>query len=138
MGAKCVNLAKKILKVACIQMCPKPYDLAQNLALALNLAQKAYKKGARLIVLPELFDSGYCVDDRDKEFALDFSLHKKAQKSATFRALSDFAKSSGVYIIACGIQKEATKDSTKDSAKKGKKLQNYMTQPTLSRHKANA
>ena len=113
MRAKNANLTKsqkaRILNVAVIQMCPKPYALRQNLQLALNLAKEAHKKGANLIVLPELFDSGYCVNDRDAEFGIDFGAikqgEKSMQKSATFRALSDFAKSSGVHIIACSIEK---------------------------------
>lgn len=102
----------KILKIALIQMCAKPYALSENLALALNLAKIAHKKGANLIILPELFDSGYCVSDRDAEFGIDFGTikrGKKAQQNATFRALSDFAKSSGAYIVACGIEKSSKK-----------------------------
>ena len=117
-GANLANLAKpksqkaRILKVAVIQMCAKPYALSENLALALNLAKEAHKKGANLIILPELFDSGYCVSDRDAEFGIDFRSIKRgknARKNATFRALSDFAKSSGVYIVACSIEKDSKK-----------------------------
>ena len=106
----------RILNVALIQMCPKPYALSKNLALALNLVKEARKKGANLIVLPELFDSGYCVGDRDAEFGIDFSAikrDKKAQQNATFRALSDFAKSSGAYIVACSIEKSSKEKSRK-------------------------
>ena len=109
------NKGRKI-NVALIQMCPKPYALSKNLALALNLAKEAHKKGANLIILPELFDSGYCVGDRDAEFGIDFSAIKRdknAQKNATFRALSDFAKSSGAYIVACSIEKSSKEKSSK-------------------------
>lgn len=102
----------RILKVAVIQICPKPYALSENLNLAINLAKEANKKGANLIILPELFDSGYCVSDKDAEFGIDFSAinrvkkgGKKAQKSQTYSYLSDFAKSSGVHIVACSIEK---------------------------------
>ena len=100
----------KRLKVALLQMCPKPYALSENLKLALNLAKEARDKGVNLIVLPELFDSGYCISDKDAEFGLDFS---NPQKSLTFRTLSDFAKSSGVYIIACGIERVQKHKTTK-------------------------
>ena len=104
------NKGRKI-NVALIQMCPKPYALSKNLALALNLAKEARKKGANLIILPELFDSGYCVGDRDAEFGIDFSAIKRGEKftqnSETYRALSDFAKSSGAYIVACSIEKSS-------------------------------
>ena len=109
------NKGRKI-NVALIQMCPKPYALSKNLALALNLAKEAHNKGSNLIILPELFDSGYCVGDRDAEFGIDFSAikrDKKAQQNATFRALSDFAKSSGAYIVACSIEKSSKEKSSK-------------------------
>ncbi|WRB27630.1 hypothetical protein KVK01_01520 [Helicobacter pylori] len=64
---KTKNPAKRILKTAVIQMQSKPYALNENLQLALNLAKEAHDKGANLIVLPELFDSGYCVNENARE-----------------------------------------------------------------------
>lgn len=101
----------KKLKVALIQMNSKPYKLKENLRLALKMAQIACTQGARLIILPELFDSGYCVSDKDAEFGIDF---KKPAKHLTFKTLSEFAKTNSVYIIACGIEKE--RKSLYDSA----------------------
>lgn len=97
---------KRILNIALIQMCPTPFLRDENLALALKLAKSACKKGADLIVFPELFDSGYCVSPHDSDFALDFA---KPQKHATFKALSAFAKENGVHIVACGIEKSGKK-----------------------------
>lgn len=92
----------RILNVALIQMCPKPYELRENLRLALKLAKDSLKKGANLIVFHELFDSGYCVAPHDKDFALDFT---KPKNHATFKALSAFAKENAVHIVTCGIEK---------------------------------
>lgn len=97
---------KRILNIALIQMCPKPFLRDENLALALKLAKDSLKKGANLVVFHELFDSGYCVAQRDSDFALDFS---KPQKHATFKALSAFAKENSVHIVACGIEKSGKK-----------------------------
>lgn len=97
--------AAKRLKIALVQMHAVPYKCEQNLQKALNLAQKACKKGVRLIVLPELFDNGYCVGDKDGEFGIDF---KKATHP-TFRALSEFARVQNAYIIACSIEKSGKK-----------------------------
>ncbi len=105
---KTKNLAKRILKTAVIQMQSKPYALSENLQLALNLAKEAHNKGANLIVLPELFDSGYCVNDKDADFGLDFKAIKHGEetlKNESLRALSDFAKSSDTHIVACSIEK---------------------------------
>ncbi|EMH41551.1 hydrolase, carbon-nitrogen family [Helicobacter pylori GAM96Ai] len=109
---KTKNLAKRILKTAVIQMQSKPYALNENLQLALNLAKEAHNKGTNLIVLPELFDSGYCVNDKDVEFGIDFKAIKhgeEALKNETLRALSDFAKSSDTHIVACSIEKNNKK-----------------------------
>lgn len=109
---KTKNPAKRILKTAVIQMQSKPYALNENLQLALNLAKEAHNKGANLIVLPELFDSGYCVNDKDADFGLDFKAIEHGEetlKNETLRALSGFAKSSGTHIVACSIEKNNKK-----------------------------
>ncbi|ERA59577.1 hydrolase, carbon-nitrogen family [Helicobacter pylori GAM117Ai] len=109
---KTKNSAKRILKTAVIQMQSKPYALNENLQLALNLAKEAHNKGANLIVLPELFDSGYCVNDKDADFGLDFKAighSEETLKNETLRALSGFAKSSDTHIVACSIEKNNKK-----------------------------
>ncbi|MFP6318133.1 carbon-nitrogen hydrolase family protein [Helicobacter pylori] len=105
---KIKNPAKRILKTAVIQMQSKPYALNENLQLALNLAKEAHNKGANLIVLPELFDSGYCVNDKDADFGIDFKAIEHGEetlKSETLSALSNFAKSNKVHLVACSIEK---------------------------------
>lgn len=92
------------LKVALIQMNPKPYELEYNLNLFLSIATKAIEQDAKLIVLPELFDSGYSVDEKD--FAMDFS---KINKNETLQTLSAFAKKNKIHIIACSIEKDEDK-----------------------------
>ena len=106
MGANLKAKNPRILKVALIQMCPKPYALKENLRLGLKLAKDSLKNGVNLVVFPELFDSGYCVAPNDKDFALDFA---KPKKHATFKALSAFAKENALHIIACGIEKSGKK-----------------------------
>ncbi len=105
---KTKNPAKRILKTAVIQMQSKPYALNENLQLALNLAKEAHNKGANLIVLPELFDSGYCVNDKDAEFGINLKAIEHGEetlKNESLRVLSDFAKSSDTHIVACSIEK---------------------------------
>ncbi|QIC81457.1 carbon-nitrogen hydrolase family protein [Helicobacter pylori] len=109
---KTKNSAKRILKTAVIQMQSKLYALNENLQLALNLAKEAHNKGANLIVLPELFDSGYCVKDKDTDFGLDFKAIEHGEetlKNETLKALSGFAKSSDTHIVACSIEKNNKK-----------------------------
>ncbi len=47
------------VRVAVVQDCPKPFDLAGTIAKAEELTQRAAEGGARLIVFPEAFVSGY-------------------------------------------------------------------------------
>ncbi len=114
---KTKNPAKRILKTAVIQMQSKPYALNENLQLALNLAKEAHNKGANLIVLPELFDSGYCVNDKDAEFGINLKAighEKETLKNESLSALNNFAKSNKVHLVACSIEK--TNKNLYDSA----------------------
>lgn len=47
------------VRVAVVQDCPVPFDLSGTIAKAEQLAQKAAATGAKLIVFPEAFVSGY-------------------------------------------------------------------------------
>ncbi len=94
----------KRLKVALVQMHAKPYECAQNLQKALNLARQGCEKGARLVVLPELFDNGYCVSDKDRDFGIDFK-----KPHPTLQALCEFASTQNAYVIACIIEKSGAK-----------------------------
>ncbi len=92
---------KKKLKVGVIQFNPKSYNYEHNLSKAINLSTKALKEGAKLIVLPELFDSGYCVEDKDRDFSIDFK-----SKHPTLQALKKLTKEYEAYIIACSIERD--------------------------------
>ncbi len=90
---------RRKLKVALIQFAPLSYEREQNLNKSLIFTQTALEQGAKLVVLPELFDSGYCVEDKDFSYAL--SLEKELPSS-----LKELAKKYEAYIIACSIEKE--------------------------------
>ncbi|MDR3331831.1 MAG: carbon-nitrogen hydrolase family protein [Synergistaceae bacterium] len=59
----------KIFKVAAAQMDCIPEDVSGNLTAAEGLLRLAAAGGAVLVVLPELFDTGYRVEKRDNELA---------------------------------------------------------------------
>ena len=48
------------IKVSCIQMGIIQCSKEQNIEKALLLADKAIDSGARIIVLPEVFSTGFC------------------------------------------------------------------------------
>ena len=56
--------AESPITVACVQMEPKIGDKKANVAHSLDKIAEAAGKGARLIVLPELCNSGYVFASR--------------------------------------------------------------------------
>jgi predicted amidohydrolase len=59
----------QIFKAAAIQMDCVPYDVEKNLLSAERLLQQAADKGVVFAVVPELFDTGYRVEDQDTQLA---------------------------------------------------------------------
>lgn len=58
------------------------------------------------IVLLELFDSGYCVNDKDVEFGIDFKVIEYGKlKNELLSVLSIFVKFNKVYLVVCSIEK---------------------------------
>ena len=58
------------VKVACLQLHPRVGDKDANVAASLAWIERAAAQGARLIVLPELANSGYVFSTREEAFAL--------------------------------------------------------------------
>jgi nitrilase len=58
MRGKVMTMTEPI-RVAVIQDCPVPFDLAGSVAKAERLVAKAAETGAKLVVFPEAFVSGY-------------------------------------------------------------------------------
>jgi len=62
--------AQSALRIACIQMEPVVGATEANVEKSLALILRACADGARLIVLPELCNSGYVFETREEAFAL--------------------------------------------------------------------
>jgi N-carbamoylputrescine amidase len=82
--------------VACIQMQPEVGAKARNVARATELIGEAHARGARLIVLPELCNSGYVFETRDEAFALSETF----ADGATIRAWAALAAKLDVTLVA--------------------------------------
>lgn len=89
-------MAQSAVRIACIQMEPVVGAKAANVARTLARIDEAAARGARLIVLPELCNSGYVFETREEAFALAESF----SDSPTLRAWADAAARHGAHIVA--------------------------------------
>ncbi|TDQ89477.1 putative amidohydrolase [Paraburkholderia silvatlantica] len=84
------------LCVACVQMHPEVGAKARNVSHSLELIEQAHACGARLIVLPELCNSGYVFESREEAFAFSESL----ADGDTIRTWATLAAQLGVTLVA--------------------------------------
>lgn len=87
---------ESMVRVACIQMEPIVGEKERNLRHSLSLIGKAADNGAKLIVLPELCNSGYVFRSR----AEAFSLAEDIPGGPTAKAWMDIAASKDLYLVA--------------------------------------
>ena len=85
---------------AAVQMDCVPYDKDANLRHAAERIADAASQGARLVVLPELFNTGYRVEVRDMELAEDIPGH-------TTRWMQDMARRYGIYLAGALLERGA-------------------------------
>ncbi len=90
------------ITVACVQMHPRVGDKAANVAASLGCIERAAASGARLIVLPELANSGYVFASREEAFALAEEL----PSGPTCQAWMAAAARLGVTLVAGIAERE--------------------------------
>jgi predicted amidohydrolase len=83
------------MKVGFIQSAPKFGEVEENLASAVKVVTRLAKDGAELIVLPELFNTGY--QFRDKAEAR--TLSEAVPSGQTTRRLIDLAQDKKLHIV---------------------------------------
>ncbi|HAX99102.1 MAG TPA: carbon-nitrogen hydrolase family protein [Candidatus Atribacteria bacterium] len=88
---------KEPIKVGAVQMDCIRGDKRQNLKKAITLLDEACNKGANLVVLPELFSTGYSVKDYDMDLAENIP-------GETTENLKNIAKERGVYIAGAILE----------------------------------
>ncbi len=84
------------VKIACIQMKPVVGKKDENAKRSLDLVQKAAAQGARLIVLPELCNSGYVFESREEAFGLA----EEIPQGPTCKAWMDMAHRHDLHLVA--------------------------------------
>lgn len=81
--------------IACVQMRPDIGATRANVARASQYVETAASRGAALIVLPELCNSGYVFNDREEAM----SLAEPLPDGETARAFTTLAQRLGVYLV---------------------------------------
>jgi N-carbamoylputrescine amidase len=84
------------MKVACLQLKPAFGERDENLNKARRAILEASRQDVRLAVLPELYTSGYIMEDR----AEALRLAEPVPGGDTVRAYEDMARESGCAIVA--------------------------------------
>lgn len=94
MPAKGRNEAE--IRVACIQMEPVVGDKDRNIRHTIDLIGQAADNGAKLVVLPELANSGYVFETREEAF----DLAEPIPNGPTCEAWSKVAAERGIWVVA--------------------------------------
>ena len=84
------------ITVASLQLEPVIGEAAQNLARSLDMIERAADQGARLVVLPELANSGYVFNSREEAL----SLAEDALTGPAVTAWCALAAQRGLHIVA--------------------------------------
>ncbi|NJE45848.1 acyltransferase [Thermococcus sp. GR7] len=90
------------MRVAYVQMEPKLLEPEKNYSKAERLIKEAAKEGAKLVVLPELFDTGYNFESRDEVE----SVAGQIPDGETTEFLVELAKDLEVFIVAGTAEKD--------------------------------
>ena len=85
-----------VVKIACCQMEPRVGEKDRNVETSVAMIKEAAANGARLVVLPELCNSGYVFESRDEAFALS----EPVPDGATTRAWMALAAEHHLHIAA--------------------------------------
>ena len=90
------------IQISCAQFEPRVGELEMNVETSLRLIGEAADSGSKLIVLPELCNSGYVLSSREEAYGL-------AEEPATGRSIarwSELAASRDVYLVAGFLERD--------------------------------
>ncbi|WP_297062671.1 nitrilase [Thermococcus sp.] len=90
------------MKVAYVQMEPTFLDPEKNYSKAERLVRKAREKGAQLVVLPELFDTGYNFESKNEVE----SVAGQIPDGPTTEFLVELAREEEVFIVGGTAEKD--------------------------------
>ena len=90
-----------LIRIACLQIEPRVGDLSKNVEKTCDYIKKAHALGAKIVVLPELCNSGYVFESREEAFRLAKSVPNGPTTKAWMAAASQFD-----MIIVAGIAEQ--------------------------------
>lgn len=88
--------------VASVQMEPRVGHKSENVAISIAAIEDAANRGAELVVLPELANSGYVFSSRDEAF----SLAEQTPNGPSTDAWTEVARRKNVYVVAGIAERE--------------------------------
>lgn len=119
------SLLKQSVKLALVQLACTA-DKAHNLSHARTKVLEATKRGAKIVVLPECFNSPYGTKYFPQYAETLLPSPPTEDQSPTFHALSKLAKEANAYIVGGSIPELVEEEGSKDDkdGKDGKKWYN--------------
>jgi predicted amidohydrolase len=93
------------VRIACIQMQPVIGRVEDNVMHSVSLIERAVERGAELIVLPELSNSGYMFNSREEAFALS----EPIPDGPTVKAWSEIASRHKLHLVAGICERDGAK-----------------------------
>ncbi|WP_425349493.1 nitrilase family protein [Cohaesibacter celericrescens] len=93
------------LIVAAVQMEPLFGQTEENVAKSIEKIEKAAKQGARVVVLPELCNTGYMFQSRSEAF----ELAEPVPSGATSQLWIETASRLGIYLVAGITERDGSK-----------------------------
>jgi len=93
------------VRIACIQMQPVIGRVEDNVRHSISLIERSVERGAELIVLPELSNSGYMFNSREEAFALS----EPIPDGPTVKAWSEIASRHKLHLVAGICERDGAK-----------------------------
>nr|WP_167880959.1 nitrilase-related carbon-nitrogen hydrolase [Methanococcoides sp. AM1] len=103
------------MKAAAIQMDISHCKKQDNINKALMLSENAISNGAELIVLPEVFSTGFCYEDLDNA--------GESEPCPTIEQLRDFSRQNSCVVIGSIIQKNGKEEEEEQEMEREEELE---------------
>ena len=93
------------IQISCAQFEPRIGEIERNVETSLKLIGEAADSGSRLIVLPELCNSGYVLESREEAYALS----EDVATGGSIARWAALAAERGLYIVAGFLEHDGVK-----------------------------